>query len=253
MSREIVFFLQCPVDISIATFKDRYLNSCVRLDRSTWIWAIVDDTAMLATAVPFGWGMGRKYVNFFGKVLPEVGSNRSIAQMQDLKKLNWRQIEDEFWKQTCLCILSFVNVHFTGKRHWDCLELVPILSWFLFCRHQTYLLDLFMRDPFRCVARRIHMRDMTRSVCQHRKREREMYVNGERERYIHVHVCIYTHMCIYIYVYIYMYIYMYTYIYHPADSWHTHGCIHTHGQHVPMPCLSAYIHTYIQTNMYINA
>jgi len=32
-----------------------------------------------------------------------------------------------------MSILSFVNVRFKGKRHWDRLELVPILSWFLFC------------------------------------------------------------------------------------------------------------------------
>jgi len=29
--------------------------------------------------------------------------------------------------------LIVLNNHFTGKRHSNCLELVPILSWFLFC------------------------------------------------------------------------------------------------------------------------
>jgi len=115
--------------------------------------------------------------------------------------------------------------------------------------YKTTLLDWFMRDPFGCVARRIHMRDMTRSVYQHRERETEMYINWERERDIHVHetiyICIYAY--IYIYVYIYMYIHTYTYINNPADSRHTHGRIHTHTQYVPMPCLSAYIHTYLHT------
>jgi len=32
-----------------------------------------------------------------------------------------------------MSILSFVNVHLMGNCHWDRLELVPVLSWFLFC------------------------------------------------------------------------------------------------------------------------
>jgi len=70
--REIVFFLQSPMAISISTFLNLYLHSFVRLDRSTWIWAIVDNTSILAITVPFGWGMGQKHNKIVGKVLPEL-------------------------------------------------------------------------------------------------------------------------------------------------------------------------------------
>jgi len=91
-------------------------------------WAIVDDTAMLAIALPCRWGMGPKHDR---KVLHELGSNRSMAH------LNKSWIEDmsrtNSGHKYVMSILSFVNGHFTGKRHWDCLDLVPILFWFLFC------------------------------------------------------------------------------------------------------------------------
>ena len=99
--REIVFSLQSLVDIFISTFQDLCFNLYVRLDRSTWIWAVGDNTAILAITVPCRWGKGRKYNQIVGNALPELGSNRSKAQMQDLKKLNWRHGYDEFWKQTC--------------------------------------------------------------------------------------------------------------------------------------------------------
>ena len=74
-----------------------------------------------------------KYDNIVGKVLPELGSNRSIAQMQDLKKLlvNSRHGNDEFWKQICHVYFVVCKRPFHG--HWDRPELIPILSWFLFC------------------------------------------------------------------------------------------------------------------------
>jgi len=42
--------------------------------------------------------MGQKNCKIVGKVLPELGSKRTMAQMKDLKKLNSRYVKDEFWK-----------------------------------------------------------------------------------------------------------------------------------------------------------
>jgi len=69
--------------------------------------------------------MSLKQNEWIGRVLIEVGSNRSKAQV-----LDWRHGKDELWKKniSCLC----VNGHFTGKPHWDRVDLYRILTWITF-------------------------------------------------------------------------------------------------------------------------
>jgi len=102
-SRELLIVQESPIDVSISNFWDLYCNSCIWLEQSTKVWAIVCKTTILFTLVPFEWGMSLKHNEWIGRVLFELGSNRSRAQVKNLKKLNRRHGKDEFWKNiSCL-------------------------------------------------------------------------------------------------------------------------------------------------------
>jgi hypothetical protein len=171
---------------------------------------IVDNPAILAIVVPFGWGMGRKYDQILGKVLFELGSNRSRARMQDLQKLNWRHGKDGFWKQICHVYFVFCKRPFHGKTP---LGPSPVSSYFVLVPFWSVTSTPFKQrldtEPGTCV-------DITEQYtrasgsCGHHT---GIYVYCYVFMYEYIHICMYIYMYLYIYIYIHTYIYIYMYVY----------------------------------------
>jgi len=126
----------------VMSHQDIYCYWYIWLEQSTKIWAIVCKTTILVIVVPFDWGMSLKHNEWIGRVLLELhslcwihslcfrdipqsngttitnivvgrvllelGSNQSRAQVKNLEKLNWRYGKDEFRKKNMSCRFGHV-------------------------------------------------------------------------------------------------------------------------------------------------
>jgi len=112
------------LNASISTFWDLYGTSYIWLEQSSkiWVWlillSIVCETTLLLILVPFEWRMSLKHNKCIGRVLFELGSKRSSAQVTDLKELKtWQgQILE---KIICLfvCVLLCFIKPILGNRY----------------------------------------------------------------------------------------------------------------------------------------
>ena len=128
-SREISFLLKSPFNAYIPTFWDLYSNSYVWFEQNTNIWAIVEKTIILAIAVPFQWGI--THITQEGSF---SSSDRIDQKLRRKISKNWieNMARTHSGNKYAMLVWSCVNGHFTGKRHWDRVKLVQVLTWFRF-------------------------------------------------------------------------------------------------------------------------
>jgi len=154
---EEFFFIAKSFDC-LPKFSDFDCNSCVWLEQSTKIWAMVGNTIILGILVPFEWGMTLNT----GRVLCEIGSNRSNTCAKNLKNLNWRQ-RTIFGNKHVMSVWSCVSGHFTGLRHWDCVEMVHMLTWFDWCCFYYFVRNSLVALLEALCARWVHVFSVTRA------------------------------------------------------------------------------------------
>jgi len=122
------FLLKSPFNVYIPTFGDLYSNSYVWFEQNTNIWAIVGKTTILAIAVPFECGMTLKHRKGPFRARTEL-MKRSGERSQKVELKTWQGHILEI-NMSCLFVLCKRPFH--GKRHWDRVELVQVLTWFRF-------------------------------------------------------------------------------------------------------------------------